>query len=52
MVAISTSVETARRMAEESLRIGREVYSWRTIGQDLLNDLAGFLATRRATHLA
>ena len=52
MVAISTTVEAARRMAEESLRIGREVYSWRTIGQDLLNDLARFLAMRRGTHLA
>lgn len=52
MVAISTDAEAARRMAEESLRIGREVYSWRTIGQDLLDDLAQFLAMRRVTHVA
>ncbi len=52
MVAISTTVEAARRMAEESLRIGREVYSWRTIGQDLLNDLTRFLAMRKVTQLA
>jgi glycosyltransferase involved in cell wall biosynthesis len=46
MAAISTNAETARRMAAESLRIGRELYSWSAIGERLLDDLARFLAGR------
>jgi glycosyltransferase involved in cell wall biosynthesis len=49
MVAISSSAEVARKMAEESLRIGRELYSWSTIGQDLLDALTRFLAVRRSS---
>jgi glycosyltransferase involved in cell wall biosynthesis len=47
MVAISSNAETARRMAEESLRLGQELYSWNTIGQDLLDALTQFLAVGR-----
>jgi glycosyltransferase involved in cell wall biosynthesis len=49
MVAISSNAETARRMAEESLRVGQELYSWNTIGQDLLDTLTQFFAVGRST---
>jgi len=52
MVAISRNAEAARRMAESSLRIGQELYSWSTIGEGLLDDLARFLAVRRSKLLA
>jgi glycosyltransferase involved in cell wall biosynthesis len=46
MVAIATNESTARHMAEESLRIGRDLYSWSIIGDRLLDDLTAFLAAR------
>lgn len=49
MVAIAASEETAKSMADESLRIGREQYSWNTIARNLLGDLARFLADRQET---
>jgi glycosyltransferase involved in cell wall biosynthesis len=47
MVSIANNEGTARRMAEESLRIGRELYSWNTIGDKLFNDLVTFIAARK-----
>ena len=46
MVAIAANEDTARHMAEESLRIGRELYSWDVIGDRLLGELDAFLTTR------
>lgn len=48
MVSIAKDEGRARQMAEESLRIGRELYSWETIGDTLLDDLATFIAARKA----
>lgn len=44
MVAVSRDAAVARSMAEESLRIGREQYSWPAIGQRLVEDLEKWLA--------
>ena len=52
MVTISGDAATAHRMAQESLRIGRELYSWNVIGQALLDDLIRFLAVRKAASSA
>lgn len=52
MVTISGEAATAHRMAGESLRIGRELYSWNVIGQALLDDLIRFLAVRKAASSA
>lgn len=52
MVAMAASEETARRMADESLRIGREEYSWVAIAQTLVDDLTRLLADRRGSRVA
>lgn len=39
MIKIAGSFDLAKQMAEESIRIGKEEYSWDKIGECLMNDL-------------
>lgn len=46
MAAIARTRTMALKMSEESLRIGREQYSWASIAGDLVNDLSRFVPSR------
>lgn len=45
MVSISSDYGLARSMSEQALAIGREEYSWESIGTRLLSDLEAFLTS-------
>ena len=46
MLEVADDADLAKRMADESVRIGREEYSWEQISRKLLVDLSGYLNSR------
>lgn len=44
MTEIAGDFDAAKKMSEESYRIGKEEYSWETIGSDLINDIQSALS--------